>query len=146
MAVPFWRQVRAVLWKNWLLKRKAPVSTFFEVCACVCGIGMREMGHSRMDGARFMYRQLNDWRIRTHRSRDRIYHTTQVAIPVLFIGLLVWIKSICTEIDAPSVAYACGQTAGFDGYYTESLRDYAGNLSGVPLLQCLRPPDGWCVI
>lgn len=34
MGVPFWRQVRAVLWKNWLLKRKASVSTFFEVCAC----------------------------------------------------------------------------------------------------------------
>lgn len=71
--------------------------------------------------------------------------TLQVAIPVLFIGLLVWIKSICTEIDAPSVAYTCGQTDGFDGYYTDSLRDYARNLSDVPLLQCLRPPDGWCV-
>ena len=72
-------------------------------------------------------------------------HTTQLAIPVLFIGLLVWIKSICTKIDAPSVAYACGQTAGFEGYYTESLRDYVRNLSGVPLLQCLQPPEGWCV-
>lgn len=80
-----------------------------------------------------------------HRPREPHLRTTQVAIPVLFIGLLVWIKSICTRIDAPNVAYACGQTAGFEGYYTESIKDYVGNLSSVPLLQCLQPPEGWCV-
>jgi len=55
----------------------------------------------------------------------------------LFIGLLVWIKTICTKRDAPNVAYACGQTKGFD-FYAPSL---SANLTGVPLLQCLQPPD-----
>jgi hypothetical protein len=26
------------------------------------------------------------------------------------MGLLVWIKSICNQYDAPTTAYACGQT------------------------------------
>ena len=60
-----------------------------------------------------------------------------------FIGLLMWIKSVCTKRDAPTVAYYCGQTEGFDGFYAESLADYARNLSALPLLQCLRPPEGW---
>lgn len=43
MTVPFWRQVRAILWKNWLLKRKSPVATFFEVRGvCACDGGWRE--------------------------------------------------------------------------------------------------------
>jgi hypothetical protein len=139
MAVPFWTQVRAVLWKNWLLKRKSPFSTFFEVC-CVCV--WDRVCWSRP--IRSIDRSIATPRDPTNRRRPPPRHA-QVAIPVLFIGLLVWIKSICTKIDAPSVAYACGQTAGFEGFYTDSLRDYARNLSGVPLLQCLQPPDGWCV-
>ncbi len=57
-----------------------------------------------------------------------------------FIGLLVWIKTICTKRDAPTVAYACGQTKGFE-FYVDSLGDEGRNIMALPLLQCLRPPD-----
>ena len=50
----------------------------------------------------------------------------------------MWIKTICTKRDAPTVAYACGQTKGFD-FYTPSLS--LTNLTDIPLLQCLKPPD-----
>jgi len=69
----------------------------------------------------------------------RIHHKRQqVAIPVFFIGLLVWIKTICTKRDAPTVAYTCGQTKGFD-FYTPSIS--LTNISSTSLLQCLKPPD-----
>ncbi|CAN0277728.1 unnamed protein product, partial [Phaeothamnion confervicola] len=39
----------------------------------------------------------------------------EIAIPVGFMLLLRWIKSVSTVIDQPNVAYACGQA--FPWYY-----------------------------
>jgi hypothetical protein len=57
----------------------------------------------------------------------------EIALPVLFMALLVWIKSITTAFDSPNVAYVCGQAKPFQ--YTEHLTPTAS------LVSCLTKPD-----
>jgi hypothetical protein len=57
----------------------------------------------------------------------------EIALPVLFMALLVWIKSITTAFDSPNVAYVCGQAKPFQ--YTEHLTPSAS------LVSCLTKPD-----
>jgi len=81
--------MRAILWKNALLKACAPLSTVVEIM-----------------------------------------------MPVLFMLLLTWIKTLANDYDSPAVDYSCGQTYPWN--YAESTSDI---LPGGALGQCLVPPD-----
>lgn len=83
------RQMKAILWKNMLLRSTAPLSTLIEV-----------------------------------------------SMPVLFMLLLTWIKTLANDYDSPPIAYMCGQTYPWN--YADSVTDILPTGS---LGQCLVPPD-----
>lgn len=60
----------------------------------------------------------------------------QVAIPALFMLLLVWIKSLTTVYDSPAAEYSCGQTIPWQ--YEDRLNP--ATFVETPLFQCLQKP------
>ena len=59
----------------------------------------------------------------------------EIFIPVLFMALLILIKSITSVYNSPNVAYYCGQT--FPWFYTPSI--VPGEVPAVS--QCLESPQ-----
>ena len=81
--------MKAILWKNALLRSTAPLSTLVEI-----------------------------------------------TMPVLFMLLLTWIKTLANDYNSPAIAYMCGQTYPWN--YAESASDlYPTGALG----QCLVPPE-----
>ncbi|CAM9094590.1 unnamed protein product, partial [Laminaria digitata] len=62
--------------------------------------------------------------------------TAEVAIPALFMLLLVWIKSLTTVYDSPAAGYSCGQTIPWQ--YEDRLNP--ATFVETPLFQCLQKP------
>lgn len=88
MARSTWLQLRAVLWKNWMLKKA------------------------------------NKWSF-----------LAELLLPAVFMYLLVYIKSISTVFESPTIAYYCGNA--FPWYYSHSLTDSIKTLA--PFSCVLKP-------
>ena len=63
------KQLKAILWKNYLVKVAHPIST-----------------------------------------------TAEILLPVLFMALLILIKSITSKYDSPNIAYYCGNIVSYLNY------------------------------
>ncbi|CAM9264642.1 unnamed protein product [Heterosigma akashiwo] len=60
----------------------------------------------------------------------------EIAVPMLFMFLLVWIKSLTKVYDSPAVSYACGQTPPW--FYTDQINPM--DPQSTQLLTCLEKP------
>lgn len=85
------KQLKAILWKNYLVKVSHPIST-----------------------------------------------AAEILLPVLFMALLILIKSITSTYDSPNIAYYCGNIYPWN-YYTDL--DPSNIFNETSPLQCLYKPD-----
>jgi len=72
---------------------------------------------------------------------SRMYHWPStlfdLLVPMLFMFLLVWIKSLTTVYDSPNIAYTCGQTPPW--FYSQDIDILSPQKT--ELLSCLQMPE-----